>query len=151
MSLRWLLYQCPCNPGVSVIQNVSQVADFLLRQIFGNVTNVTIHSLWFWGAVNGNGKECLHVAEGVASVGEWRGIRSLVVVSRDTATQPYGIVVVGADGRLACIDRTLWVATATETQGVVCGPAIESRGQSLENAWVHAKAAASVWTLLPSA
>lgn len=29
MSLRWLLYQCPCNPGVSVIQNVSQVADFL--------------------------------------------------------------------------------------------------------------------------
>ena len=49
-----------------------------------------------------------------------------MVVSRDTATQPFGIVVLGTDGRLARIDRTLWVAAAAETNGIVCGPGVES-------------------------
>ena len=75
----------------------------------------------------------------------WCRIRSLVVVSRDTATQPFGIVVLGTDGRLARIDRTLWVAAAAERNGTVCGPGVESRGQSLEDAWVHAKAGGGVW------
>ena len=145
MSVRWLLYQCPCNPRVHVNQNVTQVAEFLLREICGSVTDVMIRSLWFWGLADGEGTECLHLAEGLANVGEWCGIRSLVVVSRDTATQPFGIVVVGTDGRLARIDRTLWVAAAAETHGVACGPGVESRGQSLEGAWVHARAGAGVW------
>lgn len=66
------------------------------------------------------------------------------MISRDTATQPFGIVVLGTDGRLARIDRTLWVAAAPETNGTVCGPGVESRGQSLEDAWVHAKAGRGV-------
>ena len=108
---------------------MTQIAEFLLRPIFGNVTDVMIRSLWFWGVAEADG----------------RGrIRSLVVVSRDTATQPFGIVVLGTDGRLARIDRTLWVAAAAETNGIVCGPGVESRGQSLEDAWVHAKAGAGV-------
>lgn len=155
---RWILYQCPANESVTLETNVAHVAGLLLSQLFGGQVNTSVVSCWYWcgeqdiateGAGPGDGRRRLHVAQGdVLLPVECASTESLVVVPRDGGNA-CGIVVLGSLGRLACIHRQLWVASASEFP-FGASRLVETRGANLQECWKDAKSAGAVTSSVAS-
>ena len=129
----WVLYQCPAAPSLDVSAQVQHVASELLSRLLARADGVRVHGCWWWGvdSSRGSGRNSLHVAVGEDA--EVADTVSLVVVS--PRAHPFGIAVLGRDGRLARVwrlarvVRQLWCTAPGE---FAVEEQVEHRGMKLE-------------------
>ena len=123
-----MLCQCPAAPSLEVSAQVQHVASELLSRLLARADGVRVHGCWWWGvdSSRGSGRNSLHVAVGEVDA-EVADTVSLVVVS--PRAHPFGIAVLGRDGRLARVVRQLWCTAPGE---FAVEEQVEHRGMKLE-------------------